>query len=297
MGAVRNITNAVSGAIGTDGGNRGLLQGSLQGTSDALSAAGSEIANSPLGQAAISAGAAYFRVPPTMTAALLGVNTAGQKGDLVAGLKTGLMSYGVGKGVGSMMTTTAAPTGTLEATNAAAESANAAGSNGQAMLANINETSGLQNSSLLKRLGTAFGDVSQTAGKVYDVAKGAATKVLDVVAPNAQGVDAAGKIASAGRNYTPLMLGMQAVGGAYSSGQDREAATASSQSRLDQINLTNNNAQADKAAYNASFRPGLNEIKPTAAGPLLRADGQPLYLPGGLINTSSRRLGTPGAAR
>jgi hypothetical protein len=108
MGAVSSITNSFSDAIGTSGGGGGLLDsvsevlgtdGSADnGLSGIINNVGGEVANSPLGQAALSAALATVGVPPAVTAALLGANQTSQNGgDIGAGLQSALLSYGAGQ--------------------------------------------------------------------------------------------------------------------------------------------------------------------------------------------------------
>ena len=76
MGAVNNVTNAISSALGTDGSGGGVIGG----VSDTVSHVGQVVSNSPLAQAVISGGAAVLTGGASIpyTAGLLAANSVGQ---------------------------------------------------------------------------------------------------------------------------------------------------------------------------------------------------------------------------
>ena len=103
MGAVNNVTNAISSALGTDGSGGGVIGG----VSDTVSHVGQVVSNSPLAQAVISGGAAVLTGGASIpyTAGLLAANSVGQGQSLGQAALTGLGSYAVGSGVNNYMAT------------------------------------------------------------------------------------------------------------------------------------------------------------------------------------------------
>lgn len=75
----------------------GAIGDTLKDPSKGLTNLSHDIAKNPLANAALTAAGSYFGLPPALTAALLGANRTGLDGDIGAGLKTGIASYGAGK--------------------------------------------------------------------------------------------------------------------------------------------------------------------------------------------------------
>ncbi len=75
----------------------GAIGDTLKDPAKGLTNLSHDIAKSPIANVALTAAGAYFGLPPSLTAALLGANRTGMDGDIAAGLKTGIASYGAGK--------------------------------------------------------------------------------------------------------------------------------------------------------------------------------------------------------
>lgn len=71
----------------------GFLADPVGTTSDTISHVGQVVSTSPIAQAVITAGGAYFGIPPSVTAAVLGANQTSQTGDIGQGLLSGGLSY------------------------------------------------------------------------------------------------------------------------------------------------------------------------------------------------------------
>lgn len=290
MGAVTQLTNSISHALGTDGSGGGLA--------GEISKIGKDIANDPILSTAISAAASYFGVPPAMTAALLGANRAGQDGNIMAGLQAGLGSYAVGS-----MTANLAGTAAPSAASALGGDATAIGYDPGAFSA-VGDTTAIgydpgafgTTLEAAKTASTApsgtdfvtnmFNTVKETAGKAGEMVDGllnGAGKVGGNV------IDKVTTMAGKAWDKNPelvLSAGMKAIGGAYEAGEKRAEAERNRQSYLDQINLRNQNEIDAQNRYNGSFNLS-NISKPGAYKPLRRNDGSLVFDQYGRLNTRS----------
>lgn len=273
MGWVNQQANNVSSALGTDGSGGGLA--------GEISNIGRDIANDPILSAAISAGAAYFGVPPALTATLLGANKAGQKGDLTAGLTTGLGSYGVGTMTNSAFGTfggSAAPTtveagvGAVEGAPAAADAATAAAPGAPVSAApSVPET-------LVERSAGALDKVTSAGSNVVDNIMSVGGKAVDKIA--ALG-GKAGTALMAAAEKNPLMaaqLVASTVGGMYTSSENRASAEANRKAAAE-LQASRLQAEVDSQnRYNSSFN--LGTMSRAKGGPLRRLDGSLVYTNG-----------------
>lgn len=271
---IENITNSTSKILGTDGSNKGLLQGNLQGASDVVSDLGKQVAEDPLAQTALTAAGMYFGVPKEVTAALLGVNSAGQKGDLMAGLRAGALSYGTSKAFDYFADPAKSVFGDSGATTAATTAE--AGSVPQTpalgvkdMFRTITDTVGLgEDSKVTQTLGRVYEKVSSVGGDLWDT--------------GANVIDRLGTWAD--KNPGKAAVGLQAIGGAFSAAQARELGEKKIQADRDLMRMKYDKEASDSDAYNKSFN--LSQMAAPAAykGPLRRFDGSLVYSPSGRLN-------------
>lgn len=297
MGALNQLADGISHAVGV--------------VSDEVAHVGKVVAESPVANMAISAVGAYFNVPPSVTAALLGANAAGQHGDLMEGLKAGALSYGTGAATNSLIGTadagSALGSSTVAPTTADAASAADASRAVDAFHSTIADTTGLNHGSgVMDTLKKVYDTVSSGAGKVYDSVSSGIGKAADKIggiingtapdvastagvmggtpASGAAAMGSKGLIGWAQANPMASMMALNAVGGAYTANANREAATK-------QIEAQRANTLADRDAYNASFA-HLNgaDTGPVNAGTPTRLDGSPLYNPDGTINSGARKI-------
>ena len=99
----------------------GFFNNPVQSMSDTVSHVGKVVASSPIAQSAITIGGALLGVPPMVTAGLLGANSAGQAGDIGAGLRAGVGSYALASRMGASGATGAGAAGTYVPGAAAGE--------------------------------------------------------------------------------------------------------------------------------------------------------------------------------
>lgn len=318
MGWVKQQTNSISEALGTDGSGGGIAGDLAKFNKDVsmgVSDLGKDIAASPELQMIISAAAAYFGVPPALTASIMGVNQTAQKGDITAGIKSGLGSYAVGSMTNSFLTPDAAlgsapgasagttaeasAGATAEATAGTAEAASA-GTQSSGMVDVIKETAGESKATagLTDLLGgdpaattatEAAAEAAASTGTAAEAATGATAAgnpapglIEQAMTKGGQLVDKAVAFADkhpvAALQAGQLVLGT--VGGMYTASENKERAK---EDRDAQREMLNSRIQAEKDAqdrYNNSFSLNNYTAGNRATRPLRRLDGSNVFVNG-----------------
>lgn len=318
MGWVDQQTNSISAALGTDGSGGGIAGDLAKFNKDVsmgVSDLGKDIAASPELQMIISAAAAYFGVPPALTASIMGVNQTAQKGDITAGIKSGLGSYAVGSMTNSFLTPDAAlgsapgasagttaeasAGATAEATAGTAEAASA-GTQSSGMVDVIKETAGESKATagLTDLLGgdpaattatEAAAEAAASTGTAAEAATGATAAgnpapglIEQAMTKGGQLVDKAVAFADkhpvAALQAGQLVLGT--VGGMYTASENKERAK---EDRDAQREMLNSRIQAEKDAqdrYNNSFSLNNYTAGNRATRPLRRLDGSNVFVNG-----------------
>lgn len=320
MGWVEQQTNSISEALGTDGSGGGIAGDLAKFNKDVsmgVSDLGKDIAASPELQMIISAAAAYFGVPPALTASIMGVNQTAQKGDITAGIKSGLGSYAVGSMTNSFLTPDAAlgnaaasPTG-VTAENAAAstpgsaagstvEAAASAGPQSGGMVDVIKETAGESKATagLTDLLGgdpaattatEAAAEAAASTGTAAEAATGATAAgnpapglIEQAMTKGGQLVDKA--VAFADKHPVAALqagqLALGTIGGMYTASENKERAK---EDRDAQREMFNSKIQSEKDAqdrYNNSFSLNNYTAGNRATRPLRRLDGSNVFMNG-----------------
>lgn len=318
MGWVDQQTNSISAALGTDGSGGGIAGDLAKFNKDVsmgVSDLGKDIAASPELQMIISAAAAYFGVPPALTASIMGVNQTAQKGDITAGIKSGLGSYAVGSMTNSFLTPDAAlgsapgasagttaeasAGATAEATAGTAEAASA-GTQSSGMVDVIKETAGESKATagLTDLLG---GDPAATTATeaAAEAAASTGTAAEAVTGATAAGSPAPGIIEQAMTKGGQLVdkavafadkhpvaalqagqLALGTIGGMYTASENKERAK---EDRDAQREMLNSRIQSEKDAqdrYNNSFSVNNYMTGNRATRPLRRLDGSNVFVNG-----------------
>jgi len=154
MGAVSQIINPVAQVIqSTSNALTGALQPVEKAINQGVTDVGKTIANSPGLETAITAIAASYGVPPSVTAGFLAANKTSQTGgNLEKGLETFILSYGAGK----MLNPGAIDLSSPEAIQKSAQTAS------QASVSNAAQNAVLD--TLPGNVGTPLGDIGSMAG-------------------------------------------------------------------------------------------------------------------------------------
>lgn len=318
MGWVKQQTNSISEALGTDGSGGGIAGDLAKFNKDVsmgVSDLGKDIAASPELQMIISAAAAYFGVPPALTASIMGVNQTAQKGDITAGIKSGLGSYAVGSMTNSFLTPDAAlgsapgasagttaeasAGATAEATAGTAEAASA-GTQSSGMVDVIKETAGESKATagLTDLLGgdpaattatEAAAEAAASTGTAAEAATGATAAgnpapgiIEQAMTKGGQLVDKA--VAFADKHPVAALqagqLALGTIGGMYTASENKERAK---EDRDAQREMFNSKIQSEKDAqdrYNNSFSLNNYTAGNRATRPLRRLDGSNVFVNG-----------------
>lgn len=318
MGWVDQQTNSISAALGTDGSGGGIAGDLAKFNKDVsmgVSDLGKDIAASPELQMIISAAAAYFGVPPALTASIMGVNQTAQKGDITAGIKSGLGSYAVGSMTNSFLTPDAAlgsapgasagttaeasAGATAEATAGTAEAASA-GTQSSGMVDVIKETAGESKATagLTDLLGgdpaattatEAAAEAAASTGTAAEAATGATAAgnpapglIEQAMTKGGQLVDKA--VAFADKHPVAALqagqLALGTIGGMYTASENKERAK---EDRDAQREMFNSKIQSEKDAqdrYNNSFSLNNYTAGNRATRPLRRLDGSNVFVNG-----------------
>lgn len=318
MGWVKQQTNSISEALGTDGSGGGIAGDLAKFNKDVsmgVSDLGKDIAASPELQMIISAAAAYFGVPPALTASIMGVNQTAQKGDITAGIKSGLGSYAVGSMTNSFLTPDAAlgsapgasagttaeasAGATAEATAGTAEAASA-GTQSSGMVDVIKETAGESKATagLTDLLGgdpaattatEAAAEAAASTGTAAEAATGATAAgnpapgiIEQAMTKGGQLVDKA--VAFADKHPVAALqagqLALGTIGGMYTASENKERAK---EDRDAQREMFNSKIQSEKDAqdrYNNSFSVNNYMTGNRATRPLRRLDGSNVFVNG-----------------
>lgn len=318
MGWVDQQTNSISAALGTDGSGGGIAGDLAKFNKDVsmgVSDLGKDIAASPELQMIISAAAAYFGVPPALTASIMGVNQTAQKGDITAGIKSGLGSYAVGSMTNSFLTPDAAlgsapgasagttaeasAGATAEATAGTAEAASA-GTQSSGMVDVIKETAGESKATarLTDLLGgdpaattatEAAAEAAASTGTAAEAATGATAAgnpapglIEQAMTKGGQLVDKA--VAFADKHPVAALqagqLALGTIGGMYTASENKERAK---EDRDAQREMFNSKIQSEKDAqdrYNNSFSLNNYTAGNRATRPLRRLDGSNVFMNG-----------------
>ena len=318
MGWVDQQTNSISAALGTDGSGGGIAGDLAKFNKDVsmgVSDLGKDIAASPELQMIISAAAAYFGVPPALTASIMGVNQTAQKGDITAGIKSGLGSYAVGSMTNSFLTPDAAlgsapgasagttaeasAGATAEATAGTAEAASA-GTQSSGMVDVIKETAGKSKATarLTDLLGgdpaattatEAAAEAAASTGTAAEAATGATAAgnpapglIEQAMTKGGQLVDKA--VAFSDKHPVAALqagqLALGTIGGMYTASENKERAK---EDRDAQREMFNSKIQSEKDAqdrYNNSFSLNNYTAGNRATRPLRRLDGSNVFMNG-----------------
>lgn len=318
MGWVDQQTNSISAALGTDGSGGGIAGDLAKFNKDVsmgVSDLGKDIAASPELQMIISAAAAYFGVPPALTASIMGVNQTAQKGDITAGIKSGLGSYAVGSMTNSFLTPDAAlgsapgasagttaeasAGATAEATAGTAEAASA-GTQSSGVVDVIKETAGESKATarLTDLLGgdpaattatEAAAEAAASTGTAAEAATGATAAgnpapglIEQAMTKGGQLVDKA--VAFSDKHPVAALqagqLALGTIGGMYTASENKERAK---EDRDAQREMFNSKIQSEKDAqdrYNNSFSLNNYTAGNRATRPLRRLDGSNVFMNG-----------------